>query len=331
MNKIVLLIWMIFPVLNWSQSFAPAAGQTGSTAIHKDSSIFIAWANGIFLTRGFLNITDTNYQVAGTNKASYGQPSDALGMAEGNPNDIVSLGDAGEAILVFDSPIVDGPGYDFAVFENSFSDTYLELATVAVSTDGINFLEFESTSETSLVAQVGPYANLQPEYIHNLAGKYRGGYGTPFDLNELSGNSSIDLQNIRFVKIKDCVGSIDPNYGTFDSQGTLINDPFPTPWESGGFDLDGVGVIHNQELLEVKNKELIEFLVYPNPSQGNFTIQQSKYEKIEYSVLDQFGREVAEGVFHEVRYELNLVVSPGIYWLNLKSGEQFKTERILIQ
>ncbi len=54
----------------------------------------------------------------------------------------------------------------------------------------------------------------------------------------------------------DVVGSISSTYGTLDDQnnaifngayGTtnqLINDPFPTPFSSSGFDLDAIGVLN---------------------------------------------------------------------------------------
>lgn len=313
------------------QSFAPAAGEIGSNAIHKDSSLFIAWANGVVLHRGYLNAADTNYQISGNNKASFGSPSDAIGMAEGNPNSIVSLGDGGEAILLFDSPIVDGPGYDFAVFENSFSDTYLELALVSVSSDGIHYATFDAISETSVANQVGPYSTLMPEYLHNLAGKYRGGFGTPFDLSELSGDPLIDLQQIRFVKIIDCVGSIDPNFGTLDSQGNWINDPFPTPWESGGFDLDAVGVIHNQEWLNTASLSTRSYLVYPNPSNGNFKVEKSTPGNAHFVLIDQFGRIIDEGSFIGLEYDLNLLLSNGIYWFRLSENGQSHSIKLIIQ
>jgi hypothetical protein len=56
---------------------------------------------------------------------SYGDDSCALGPAD---NNVVSLGDSGYAIVKFDIPISDGPGFDFAVFENAFDDEFLELA-----------------------------------------------------------------------------------------------------------------------------------------------------------------------------------------------------------
>lgn len=322
----------MIPFNGLTQSFSPAAGQPGTTAIHKDSSIFIAWANGIILERGYLNIADTAFQLNGSNKVSFGNPANALGMAEGNATDIVSLGDLGIATLTVVNPIIDGPGYDFAVFENSFSDSYLELAHVAVSSDGIHFVQFESTSETPLMNQVGPYGTLVPEYLNNLAGKYRGAYGTPFDLQELAGSPLIDLQNIRFVRITDCVGSIDSLYGTEDSQGNLINDPFPTPWESGGFDLDGLGVIHNQEeLAEIHSNEEIAVKLYPNPSNGQFYIQNSASNPLKLMVFDQLGKLHHQEMIQSNLVLLDLNLDSGIYWVQITDGVNSSTEKLVVQ
>lgn len=82
---------------------------------------------------------------------------------------------------------------------------------------------------------------------YDLAGKYIAGYGTPFDLSELAGVSPyLNVNDVTEVRITDVVGSIDPLYGTRDSLGNLINDPFPTPFTSSGFDLNGIGVINTE-------------------------------------------------------------------------------------
>ena len=80
--------------------------------------------------------------------------------------------------------------------------------------------------------------------INNLAGKYRAGYGTPFDLAELADSTGIDIDSIVFVRIVDVVGSIDPEFGSYDAYGHLVNDPFPTTSYSSGFDLSGVAVLY---------------------------------------------------------------------------------------
>jgi hypothetical protein len=44
------------------------------------------------------------------------------------------------------------------------------------------------------------------------------------------------------VRIVDVVGSL--TLGSVDSLGNVVNDPYPTAFASGGFDLDAVGVLH---------------------------------------------------------------------------------------
>lgn len=229
--------------------FPPAAGQEGSTAIHKDSPDIESWATGITLYRGFMDISVQD------SLAYFGVPSNALHKAEGNSMDVVSFGDAGYAILTFDRPIVNGEGFDFAVFENGFSDDFLELAFVEVSTDGERFVRFPSVSLTPTDEQVGGFDGLDPTNIHNLAGKYRQGYGTPFDLEDIADSSGIDINNIRFVKLIDVVGCIQPEYASYDSQGNIINDPWPTPFYSSGFDLDAVCVINGGTPYSMSNFE----------------------------------------------------------------------------
>ncbi len=241
---LTLLIFITGFAANAQGPYPPAAGVAGSTAISKDTAIIQTWASGIELQRGYIQISDTSQYNAGDNKASFGQAVNALGMAEGSSTEVVSLGDGGIATLTFDQLIVNGPGADFAVFENSFGDTFLELAFVEVSADGVNFIRFPSVSLTQTANQVGAWDELDPTNIHNLAGKYRQGFGTPFDLSDLESNPLVDVNAIRFVRITDVVGCIDPQYAGYDSQNNIINDPWPTPFNSCGFDLDGVAVIN---------------------------------------------------------------------------------------
>jgi hypothetical protein len=49
------------------------------------------------------------------------------------------------------------------------------------------------------------------------------------------------------VRVVDVVGSIDPAYARRDSDGRIVNDPWPTDFPiigNGGFDLDAIGVFH---------------------------------------------------------------------------------------
>lgn len=212
--------------------FAPAAGQPGSTAISKDSSDFVQWATGY-----------KDYQPGSNVDAIWKTPEKGLGKAQGTATDIVVLGDSGRITMTFSGSIYNGPGADFAVFENSFSDTFLELGWVEVSSNGTDYFRFPNYSFTP--AAVGGFGSIDPTNIDGLAGKYRQGFGTPFDLNALAGTAGLDVNNVQYVRIVDITG----NGAQFDSYPAAyggphpIYDAYPTSG-SGGFDLDAIGVIH---------------------------------------------------------------------------------------
>ena len=239
---LLLVLAVSSSVVSAGGPYAPPAGQPGSTAIHMNDPNFVSWAAGITLERGYVDISDPL-----KGYASYGSDANALGPADGDSNGVVSLGDGGVAVLTFANPIADGPGYDFAVFENAFSDTFLEIGFVEVSSDGNNFFRFDSVSLTQTNTQAGTFDSLDTTNLHNFAGKYRQGYGTPFDLGELENvNPLLNVNRVTHVRIIDVTGCIEVSYRSYDSQGHKINDPWPTPFSTGGFDLDAVGVIHEK-------------------------------------------------------------------------------------
>ena len=250
--------------------YAPAAGEVGSDAIYKDSSVFVGWATECTVERGYIKLSDTSFVFEESNKANHGNDTNALAKADGK---VVSLGDSGIALLAFEKPVINGEGADFAVFENSFrsqeppKNYFLELAFVEVSSDGERFVRFPSVSESQTTTQIETFGQLDPTEIYNLAGKYVVNYGVPFDLDDLQDSSGIDLQNITHIKIIDVVGSVNPKYASYDSQGNIINDPYPTPFAAGGFDLDAVGVINakNTQTGVVGNTLLAEVNIFPNP------------------------------------------------------------------
>ena len=232
--------------------FPPAAGQPGSDAIASTDPRFKGWATSVVnLTRGWDDVADPFAPV------TYGGASSAVGPADllnpqsqpewgtAGPFPVVSLGDGGSITLAFATPIADGPGPDFAVFENSLNDSFLELAFVEVSSDGLHFFRFPAVSCTQVDTQIPGEGSLNPRNLKNLAGKYRGTYGTPFDLAELSSVSPLlNVGAVTRVRVIDVVGSIQSGFASLDSTGRRINDPYPTPYETGGFDLDAVGVLN---------------------------------------------------------------------------------------
>ena len=227
-----------------------AAGTPGSDAVALDDTGIVEWASGVAeLIRGPANITDLS-----KGYASFGVGANALGpVLSSNPDDVydtVSLGDGGSITLTFDQPIGDGEGWDFAVFENGFmqsgqSTGFFELAFVEVSSNGTDFFRFPAVSLTQTDTQVAGFAWIDPTDLHNLAGKYVQGRGTPFDLAELAGVSPLlDVRAITHVRIVDAVGIINSPFTRYDSLGNAINEPWSTPFATGGFDLDAVAVHH---------------------------------------------------------------------------------------
>ena len=231
--------------------FAPAAEKNGSTAIAAESPSILAWAQGY-----------ENYFPGSHVDPQFQTPEKALfnaGNSDGNnvgyTYDIVSLGRGGSITLLFDPPIRNDEGVDFAVFENSFSDNFLELAWVEVSSNGIDFFRFYNISLTQ--SAVNSFGNIDPTNVTGLAGKYRRGFGTPFDLEQLtitlSNLNNLDLNRISHVKIIDIVGD-GSHYDSITSGNgpNPIYDPYPTSG-SAGFDLDAIAALHVAEtLLEEK-------------------------------------------------------------------------------
>lgn len=220
--------------------FPPAADTAGSDAIAGVDARFTLWASGAEVVRGPANIAAANPIEVG-----FGEEANALGPPDATPSEpytVVSLGDGGSATLTFSQPFGDVPGPDFAVFENAFNNSFLELAHVEVSSDGIHFFRFPSISVTPASANLGEGGVVDPTNVHNLAGKYRAGFGTPFDLAELAAFSpALDIQRITHVRVVDVVGTNDPAFGSRDSTGAMVIDPYPTNFFTGGFDLDAVG------------------------------------------------------------------------------------------
>jgi hypothetical protein len=214
------------------EAYPPAAGQSGSGAVTKDDPSIVGWATGWVEPVSYgSNVDDT-----------WKHPERAVGPAEGNSTGIVSLGRGGSIVLEFAPPIANGPGSDFAVFENGFTDEFLELGFVEVSSNGTDFIRFD-TAYLGL-DPIGAYGGQPTTQIGQLAGKYRQGFGTPFDLATLVNRRQVreaivDLSAIRFIRIVDAVG----DGSATDSFGNVIYDPYPTTG-SAGFDLDAVAVLN---------------------------------------------------------------------------------------
>ena len=147
-----------------------AAGPYSTTGIPASDPSFAEWGSGCTVTRGYEEIDKPSLGFA-----SFGADSAGTGQAN---NSVVSLGDGGSAVLTFNTPIVNGPGNDFAVFENAFASgdgRFCELGFVDVSSDGVNYFRFPSVSLTQGTTQLTNAGAIDPSNIYDFGGK---GFGT---------------------------------------------------------------------------------------------------------------------------------------------------------
>jgi len=144
-----------------------------------------------------------------------------------SPQELLALGYAGSIILEFsDNVIVDLPGVDFTVFENPFwiggnpENPFVEAGIVAISADGINWIEFPyDTATYEGLAGVTPTNGWADPTDPGVSG------GDSFDLFDLG------LDTVRFVRVTDA--------------GDRVPDLGPS------FDLDAIVAVHSGDASEV--------------------------------------------------------------------------------
>jgi hypothetical protein len=239
--------------------------------------IFRGWAASVL---NYNPAPDVGSQWSDPNKAlgpAAGDNLDIVSLGDLNRQQLDASVTPGFITLSFGEPIRNGKGYDLVVFENgliSELDTtagsvtgqmFVELGYVEVSTNGEDFARFPSVSLTS--APTGRYGTIEISKVYNLAGKHPNGSGlctgTPFDLSELADDPMVtsglvDVNNINYVRIVDVPGSgdfydeavmqIDPNTWpewNYYADNHPIYDAWVT-WDSGGLDVEAVGVLEEQ-------------------------------------------------------------------------------------
>lgn len=234
------VLWSGLALLVTSLPLIAAAGPFDDPG-HPPASM-VSWATEVdTVVRGPQDIADP---AAG--EASFGIPENVLGEATTDSGDTLSLGDGGQVTVYLESGIVNGPGDDFAVFENGFFDVFglfAELAYVEVGTNGVDFARFEV--ETANAFPVPGFEVLDPTDYDGLAGRHAAGLGTGFDLADLHAepqvrSGAVDLTQVHYVRVIDIIG----DGSTVDAVGAPLYDPYPTPFPVGGFDLDAVGALH---------------------------------------------------------------------------------------
>lgn len=255
--------------------FAPAAGVEGTSAVALSDPLIEGWATLIVAYLPGAEVDEI-----------WRDTDEVLGPAEGDGVSIVSLGSGGQLTVQFEGAIENGEGWEFAVFENGFGDSFLELAWVEVSSDGATFVRFPNYSATA--DRVGTYGSMDTTKLYGFVGKYRQGFGTPFDLSELeeayaaavgsvspfsiaytehlkSTYPTLDINNITHLRIVDVIGdgTSESAARSPDGNGYPIYDPWPTTG-SAGADVDAVAA-RNFRSEETRLEQILT--VYPIPHQ----------------------------------------------------------------
>ena len=329
MKSFITTILSLFTLTAAHAQYAPQVGVPGSDAIHHSNPVFIGWATGCTVYRGYIDIADPNggLVTAGTEAAGIGSVD----------NNIISLGDSGVALLTFATALYNGAGPDFAVFENGFLDpagatnAFLEFAFVEVSSNGVDFFRFPAHSLTPTTPQIpGAGVYMDASLVNNLAGKYVSNYGTPFDLEDLVGTPNLDVNFITHIRLVDVVGAVNGAYGSVDTAGNLINDPYPTNFPIGGFDLDAVGAIHQYGLDASSVARESKVSVYPNPVSNQLFIRGTG--KYQLTITDITGKVLQAQNISENTILSFSSYSAGMYYLQLQNetGEKWQ-EKIIKQ
>jgi hypothetical protein len=167
--------------------------------------------------------------------ASFGHdklPEVVLGPP-GGTFDVATLGCEGEIVLRFDEPgIVDGPGVDLIVFENSFSLDFPEPGEVAVSEDGEQWFTFPcAPASLEGCAGITPTEAYPDSGLDPTDPEQAGGDG--FDLAALPGAPA----QVWYVRIRDR----SREYWDTQPSGSYCD---PGQQGAGGFDLDAVAAVH---------------------------------------------------------------------------------------
>lgn len=73
-----------------------------------------------------------------------------------------------------------------------------------------------------------------------------------------------------------------------------------------------------------ENSELFNFSIFPNPSNGSFTIEynEDNYRDLKFEILDVLGQKLHEGaIVPNTKNEINFNVSNGIYFIKITTKE----------
>ena len=136
----------------------------------------------------------------------------------------------------------------------------------------------------------------------------------------------LDKNRVTHIRIVDVVGCIKPEYATYDAEGHIVNDPWPTAFASSGFDLDAVGVIHDLAHSDVPENGEEVISLYPNPVKDRLTVQAENLQSIE--VFNLVGQLVM--MSDQPIVDMN-GLNQGVYFVRVRADGMIVTKRVVKQ
>ncbi len=221
-----------------------------------------------------------------------------------DPREICALGIGGEIGMGLKAHvIVDGPGADFIVFENSFLGPrglpYAEPAQVSVSRDGVHWVPFPFDSAT-LVGCAGITPTSGGDPWNPLASG-----GDAFDL------SHIGMDSVRWIRI-------------VDTCRLLINNPEHRYYDPtlNGFDLDAICILH-----AVRKAYQTSVTVIPRTTAitASIAAQRGTVRVFDVCGMLLLSQQLAEGVY---TIELGTLATTCLFVV-VEAGGQVETTKVL--
>ena len=106
----------------------------------------------------------------------------------------------------------------------------------------------------------------------------------------------------------------------------MINDPWPTPFASSGFDLDAVGVIHDLAHFAVSENGEEVVSLYPNPVKDRLTVKAENLQSVEVFNL------VGQLVMTSDQPIVNMNdLNQGVYFVRVMADGNIVTKRVVKQ
>jgi subtilisin-like proprotein convertase family protein len=223
---------------------------------------------------------------------------------------------------------------------------------IFIATNGVNYTSTINVAQDFPITDVNVIINITHEWIRDITASIISPNGTIVELTSVNGgNGPGSYDNTVFDQeaTSPITGGVSPFTGNFVPEGDLSNiygEMSAGNWVLTVLDnfADDTGTINGftlelcvQGSLGVEENEISEFLIFPNPNHGEFTIKlnSSSTYNIKVEVFDIRGRSVFNNSYINTQNFNQLVnlngVQSGMYFVKVSDGEKQTTKKIIVK